>query len=54
MRNGTTISTRLLGLCALSLLLHLAVIAWIDRYMAVPPPLSGAAPLAVRLTEPAP
>lgn len=64
MRNGTTTSARttaaflgrharLLGLCVLSLLLHLAVIAWIDRRMTVPPPLLGT-PLAVRLAEPLP
>ncbi|VXB86678.1 DUF3108 domain-containing protein [Massilia sp. 9I] len=44
---------RLLVLCMLSLLLHLALIAWIDRTIA-PPPSAGFVPLAVRLVDAAP
>ena len=40
---------RLLALCALSLLLHALVIAWIDAGIAAPLPTPGAPPLAVRL-----
>ncbi len=44
---------RLLVLCILSLLLHLALIAWIDWAIA-PPPSAGFVPLAVRLVDAAP
>ncbi|MGH8855005.1 MAG: DUF3108 domain-containing protein [Telluria sp.] len=45
---------RLLALCALSLLLHLLALVWIDRRIAAPPPLSGRPELAVRLALPLP
>ena len=45
---------RLLALCGLSLLLHVAVIAWLDKRVATPLPPVGHAPLAVRLAGAAP
>lgn len=45
---------RLLALCGLSLLLHLAVIALLDTRMKAPLPPIGKAPLAVRLAGAAP
>ena len=47
-------NARLLGMCTLSLLLHLAALVWIDKRIALPPPGSEAAPLAVRLNDAAP
>lgn len=43
---------RLLALCGVSLLLHAAVIAWLDWRIAPPPPPSTQPGLAVRLTDP--
>ncbi|WP_288378108.1 DUF3108 domain-containing protein [uncultured Massilia sp.] len=45
---------RLLAVCGLSVLLHAAVIAWLDTRMSAPLPLIGNAPLAVRLAGVAP
>lgn len=45
---------RLLALCGLSALLHVAVIAWLDKRVSTPLPPIGNAPLALRLAGAAP